>query len=163
MTIRGRAKQHIARYLTSPVVGRVARRVFRERVPGSGCVTETSSIDDRTVAAILFGFYESAERRFVRCFLPHDVDVVELGGSLGIVTQTIRRRVGKERRVVTVEADSELARRLAAATAGAVDVVHAAIDYTGDGATTHFSRGSDNVSGHLGAGVHVTVGRSDAG
>ncbi len=155
MTIRRTAKQRIARYLTAPLVGRIARSVFRERVPGSGSITETSGIDDRTVAALLFGFYESAERRFVRRYLPRDVDVVELGGSLGVVTQTIRQHLRRDRRIVTVEADARLVRRLATTLSGTVDVVHAAIDYAGEGATTQFSRGEDNVSGHLGAGSDV--------
>lgn len=151
-------KRRIARMLTAPFVGKVVRRLFRERVPGSGCVTSTRGVDDRTVATIMFGFYEAAERRFVHRYLPRDIDVVELGGSLGIVTKAILQRTAETRRVVTVEADALLAKSLAERFAGAarVEVVHAAIDCSGAGEVTQFSRGSDNLSGRLGDGNAVT-------
>lgn len=152
-----RLKRKLARAITSPVVGKIARRFFRERVPGSGAITRTTDVDDRTVASIMFGFYEAGERRFIHRYLSRDLDVIELGGSLGIVTHVIRRHVTAERRIVTVEADPVLAEKLAARFESSpnVRVVHGAVDYSGSGETTRFSRGDDNLSGRLGAGARV--------
>jgi FkbM family methyltransferase len=61
---------------------------------------------------LLFRAYESAEYRFVHRYLLRDHDALELGGSIGVMTATIRGLLDSDRRHVVVEADPRLARIL---------------------------------------------------
>tara|TARA_Y100000815_G_scaffold172409_2_gene156934 strand:- start:90052 stop:91599 length:1548 start_codon:yes stop_codon:yes gene_type:complete len=54
------------------------------------------------------GEYEMPERSLVARHLPIDIDVVELGGSLGVVSHSIRRKIGNGPRHVIVEANKRL-------------------------------------------------------
>jgi len=62
---------------------------------------------------IVTGIYESAELRFIEQFLPNDYDVIELGGSLGIVSCYILKKISDDKSVIVVEADQGLAGILA--------------------------------------------------
>jgi FkbM family methyltransferase len=150
-------KLAIAKRLTSPVVGRVLRRVFAGRVPGCGALFDTrvDGFSDTAVASIFFNLYERAERHFVERTLPVDLDVVELGGSLGVVTRTILRKLEPTRRLVTVEADPRLAKGLSTALASFCDsgrliIENAAVDYDSSAQQTRFSPSESNLGGSLG-------------
>jgi len=119
-----------------PWVGRRIGRVFRERVPARGVVIATDSevVNDRTKAQIFWGIYESAEIRFVKGHLRSDLDVVELGSSLGVVSSHIAIALKPEARLVCVEANPELipiikANTLANAAGAKVTILQRAIDY----------------------------------
>ena len=91
--------------------GRLIGRVFRDRIPHRGLVVDVSSphVTARTKARLLFRAYESAEYRFMRRYLPADMDAVELGGSLGVMSCLIRRKLDPDHRLIVVEADPEIA------------------------------------------------------
>ena len=57
---------------------------------------------------IFWGFYESAELRLIRKHLPATLDVVELGGSLGVVAAHIGQRLEPGRQLISVEANPAL-------------------------------------------------------
>lgn len=105
--------------------------------------------------------YEAPEARMVRRHLAPGMHVVELGGCMGIVSATIRDRIGPEARHVVVEALphlAEICRGNAArgAAPGATEVVVAAIDYSG-AASVRFSTGGNAHEGHVGAGRGASV------
>jgi len=56
-------------------------------------------------ASVFWGFYESSEIRFVEKYVRNDLDVIELGSSLGIVSSHIASKLGSGRCLVTVEAN----------------------------------------------------------
>ena len=152
---------HVKRFV-GPIIanrwtGIVAARVLGDRIPHRGLTIDTSSpvVDPETKAALLVNGYESAEFRFVQRYLPVDCDVIELGGSLGVVSCTIRRRIAADRRQIVVEADPRLAtvlrRNLAINDcARGVEIVEAAISYAG-GATVQFALGERSDSGRIAA------------
>ena len=144
--------------MTAPPVGRAVGALWHDRVPCGGARfhTDDPAISPRVKAALLFGFYEGAERRFVRDHLPIDRDVVELGGSMGVVTTAIARRLAPGRRIVTVEANPSLVpvlERNVAANAPGVDVtvVGAALDYSG-AATVPLALGDLSTNAKVGGG-----------
>lgn len=57
------------------------------------------------VASIFWGFYESAEIQFVEKYLDGNHDVIELGGSIGIVSSHIASRLQHSHKLITVEAN----------------------------------------------------------
>lgn len=59
-------------------------------------------------ASIFWGFYESAEIRLINKFLKPDLPVIELGGSLGIVSSFILRKLNVKSSLTVVEANAFL-------------------------------------------------------
>jgi len=104
---------------------------------------------------IFWGMYESAELRLIDRHLPNDVSVIELGGSLGIVTSHIANRIVGS--LVTVEADPRLISMLAANAGPTVTVVNAAISYDSTHSYVGIDFGESSLSGRISSN-----GRPDA-
>ena len=118
--------------------------------------------------------YEEPEARFIGKYLRPDVHVVELGGSIGVMSALIRKRIGRTSRHVIVEANPVLAKvceRNAnlGADPGSVCVVVAAIDYSGK-PEVYFDPGHNSHTGHVAASgicvstttlAHVVAGLPD--
>lgn len=150
-------KRFVGPIIANRWTGIVAARVLGNRIPHRGLTIDTSSpvVDAETKAALLVNGYESAEYRFVQKYLPVDCDVIELGGSLGVISCTIRRRIAADRRQLVVEADPRLAKVLRGNLAindcaRGVEVIEAAISY-GGGATVQFALGERSDSGRIAA------------
>lgn len=97
--------------------------------------------------------YEEPEARFVRAHLSPGTHVVELGGSIGVVSALVRKSIGPDARQIIVEANPALAKICKAnaeryANAGRVDVVEAAIDYSG-APEVFFDFGHNAHTGHV--------------
>src|SRR6185437_3344965 len=54
-------------------------------------------------ASIFWGFYESAEIRLINKFLNPDLPVIELGGSLGIISSFILNKLNSNTSLTVVE------------------------------------------------------------
>jgi len=93
------AKRFIGPLLANRWTGIIAARVLGDRIPHRGLIIDTSSpvVTPNIKAALLLQGYESGEYRFVRRYVPTDCDVIELGGSLGVISCTIRRRIDPAR------------------------------------------------------------------
>jgi FkbM family methyltransferase len=150
-------KKAVAKVLVTETVGHVLGRLFRERIPSRGATIDTSRpVVTGIVKAMLFlRMYESAELRFVARYLRTDLDVVELGSSLGVVTSQIARRLEPGRRVVAVEANEDLLSTLranVALNAPGVEIrtVTAAIDY-GGAAEVELALGDHSFVARVGA------------
>ncbi|MDZ4757534.1 MAG: FkbM family methyltransferase [Bacteroidota bacterium] len=60
------------------------------------------------MASIFWGFYESAERRLLMKYYDGSQDVVELGASIGIISSHIAGKLKPNRKLICVEANSNL-------------------------------------------------------
>lgn len=90
--------------------------------------------------------YERDEAAMILKHLPRDLPVIELGGSLGIISRLIRSRIDPETRHIVVEANADLVEICAknagsGAADGRTEMVHAAIHH--DGPTVSFQIGDD--------------------
>jgi FkbM family methyltransferase len=150
-------KVFVARTLCHPIVGGIVATLSRDRirVRGLGVDTSDPAIAPSVKASLFWGFYESAESRFVRRYLLTDCDAIELGSSLGIVSCHMRRRLITDRRLVCVEANLqllpvlEMTLRLNRCDEN-VTIIGGAIDYAaGDHASVWFSPGASNVQGRV--------------
>ncbi len=96
--------------LLSAPVGRVVGRACGDRIPlyGERIDTANPAISPGTKAQILFRLYERHELRFIRTMVRHDLDVVELGASIGVTGAFLRRQLEPGRRLVCVEANPDL-------------------------------------------------------
>lgn len=68
-----------------------------------------ANMDKRIVASVFWGFYESAEIRFIEKYFNGDVDAIELGASSGIVSSHIISKFQTSaKRFIGVEANGNL-------------------------------------------------------
>jgi len=155
-------RTRIGDVLCHPIIGDAIAGVFRGRVPslrfGTRLETHASCVTGKVAALIFWGMYESAEIRFVRRYLAPELDVIELGGSIGAVTSEIARRQAPGHQLISVEANPELIPLLrrnvdANAPGHPVRILHRALDYAGGGAPTRFARGVTNMDGATGGGA----------
>jgi len=126
----------------------------RNRIRSHDVVVDTSSrwISDETRAALFWGFYEGAERRAIARYLRPELDVIELGASIGFLSVLIARRI-RSRKLVAVEANPELIpileRNLSHNGVRDVQVVNQAVAYGTDHVA--FQLLHDTASGHIAA------------
>lgn len=104
---------------------------------------------------VIDGKYEQDERRAIERHMPADLPVIELGGSLGIISRFIASRLADTTAHVVVEANPDLvaiceanARR--AARSGPVTLVHKALSY--DGPRVAFLASDDFLSNRIASG-----------
>ncbi len=161
-----RAKTWVAGIACSAPVGATIAAVFGQRVPnlrfpGSRIDVSSPLVPARLAASIFFGIYESAEMRFVRSRLRRNLDVVELGSSIGVVACAVARRQAPGRKLVCVEANPDLIpllrQNLAANAPGhPVSVVNRALDYDPERQEVELVFGDTNLGGS-------TIGRDATG
>ncbi len=157
MRVVSRTKIKIYKTLCRPAVGRFVARAFRNRIHNGGCVIDIGSplVAPEVKASLFWGFYEKAEIKFINRYLRRDLDAVELGGSLGVVTCQLRKRIDDCRRIVCIEANPELAalirRNLNLNQLNEnVSVIAKAIDYEAPGqGEVFFVSGEDSLGGRV--------------
>jgi len=153
-TISG-LKVWLAGLVCRPSVGRGLSALFSGRVPNLGVQIDVTheSVPPEHAACIFFGLYEQNEIRFVRRFLRSDLDVVEIGSGIGVVSAHILTKLTQGTKLVCVEANPflipVLRRNVELNGFGAeVSVLQRALDYSGS-KTVGFRVDSMN----LGSGV----------
>jgi len=103
-------KKLVYRLLCNNITGSVIYTFCKENVPdlrwpGFKFRIPQSSVNKEMTASVFWGFYESSEIRFVEKYFRDDLDVIELGSSIGIVSSHIASKLGSGRRLITVEAN----------------------------------------------------------
>jgi hypothetical protein len=92
-------KAVVCALLTVPFMQAAVCLVFRSHVPFKGLRIAVSKNREarRTKCALVFRMYESAEIRFIHRYLPNNIDVIELGSSIGVTSCEIRRMIKHDR------------------------------------------------------------------
>lgn len=157
------ARSLLASVLSHPLMGRLLTAAFRGRIPsvrfpGPRIAVCAPGVSPRLAADIFWGIYESGEIRFLQRHLRSELDVVELGSSLGVVACHIGRMQKPGKKLVCVEANSELVPALRRNVASnlpdrPVIVLNRAIDYNPSRDTVPLVFGNTSLGGR-------TVGRS---
>ncbi|MEM7471497.1 MAG: FkbM family methyltransferase [Pseudomonadota bacterium] len=111
--------------------------------------------------ALLKNKYEAEEREYVETYLPQGCDVLELGGSVGVLASFTRSKMQSDTKQIVVEAIPELAeicaRNLSTHdTASKSKVIQAAVSYQ-DAKTISFTVGDNPHVGRIGGAGSRTV------
>lgn len=134
---RLRLKQLAMRTACHPLVGHLVAGWTCDQVRNRGCLIDTShpSVSASVKASLFWGAFEKSEVLFVQKYLAPQYDVIELGSGIGVVSSHIARRLDRDRRMVCVEANPEIAswitHNVQQNAAIRPLVVQAAIDYSG--------------------------------
>lgn len=94
--------------LCEKTVGKILMYLYGNEIPTKGfkILTDSPRISEEKKASIFWGIHERVEIAFVDRYLKKRLDVVELGGSIGVVSCHI---LAKRNKLIVVEADPELA------------------------------------------------------
>ena len=99
-------KGDLKQILANDTSGRLISNFYRHKIPYRGFkVAIEPRVRSRIAAQLFWRFYERIELDQIEAFLPPDLDVVELGASIGVSTMLIARKLAPGRRVVALEAD----------------------------------------------------------
>jgi FkbM family methyltransferase len=101
-------KKWLFKRLCNPFTGKLILLIYPRRIPNIRWpkfkfFVNASGINKRIIASIFFGFYESAEVRLIQRYFKGQNDVIELGGSLGIVSSHISSLMHADRKLIVVE------------------------------------------------------------
>ena len=151
--LKHRLKRRVFRALCHPWIGLWIYRVFKGRIPnirtGKRFIMPLNYCNFSNHASVFWGFYESAEIRLINRYLSPHFPVIELGGSLGIVSSYINSKIAGQRHIV-VEANpfiiSTIENNLLAlneSRPNCAEVINAAIGYKGE--ETFISISSNNT------------------
>ncbi len=132
-------------------VGIAIGKLFDERIPSRGLRINSNGVAPQVKSQLLFGTYESAEIRAVCRHLRSDLDVIELGASIGVLSCHIRRKLAMDRHLYAIEPDPDLVKLIeenlqANRLQSGVTVVNRAIAKSSG--EQSFVRSTTNLSGH---------------
>jgi len=108
-----RLKKIISDLLCSKAIGRVIYTLSGGKIPSVRNLPYRFFVpfkysNHNIHASIFWGFYESAEIRLINKFLNPDLPVIELGGSLGIISSFILHKLNSNSSLTVVEANASL-------------------------------------------------------
>src|SRR5690349_13747309 len=105
-------KTRMARVTELKPIGIAIGKLFDERIPSRGLRIESRGLAPEVKSQLLFGTYESAEIRAVHRHLRSDLDVIELGASIGVLSCHIRRKLAMDRHLYAIEPDPNLVKSI---------------------------------------------------
>lgn len=153
MGMRKRVTRFLYWTFTRSPLAHLIAAIFRSAIyDGKGLLSLPENAPPDVASAIFFRVYERPERLMVRRWLPQQVDCIELGASLGVVSREILQTIESNQTYVGVEASPELApfaRKNIEALKKQTHaiVVNKAISYSSTG--LRFETGGDHLGGRV--------------
>jgi FkbM family methyltransferase len=111
--IKTSLKKVIYNLLCNKITGSIIVFVYGNAIPNIRWKGYLFSVKDTNmikpiIASLFWGFYESSEIRFVEKYLKGDSDIIEMGGSCGVVSSHLVSKLKKGKRLISVEANKNL-------------------------------------------------------
>ena len=148
-------KVFIGTALCHPIISAMISAAFKGRIPSQGFIFDTNSkyIPRCNAASIFWGLYERKEIYCIRRFLRANLDVIELGSSLGVTTIHIVAVQERARKLICVEANPYLIKTIQNnvtfnAPWKKAEIINRAIDYSGQ-MEVNFTVGENNLGSHI--------------
>jgi FkbM family methyltransferase len=144
--------------LTKGPLGTITGTLLRGRAfDRLGPVATPQGAKADTISAIIYGIYEYPERLLVSRWLPSDIDCVELGCSIGVISRVILSKLKPPCRLIAVEASRDLLglTRKNIESAGFVSrftTIHRAVHYEEE--SVAFANHTDHIRGQVARSGH---------
>jgi len=155
MAIFSQIKLLVGNALCSPIISSLISTTFKGLIPSRGFTVDTNndSIPQCNAASLFWGLYERKEIEFVRKFLRRNLDVIELGSSLGVISLHIVKCQDRNQKTICVEANPYLIKTIEEniklnVSWKKVEVLNRAIDYSGQSEVT-FYISKNNLGSHV--------------
>lgn len=143
--------------LCHDIIGQAISIIYQDKIPHEDFIfnTKCDFVQPSTKARIFWGVYETAEIGFIKRHLRPDLDVIELGSSLGVVASHIGKLLNPSSQLICVEANPLLLDCLTEnLKQNIVDktpiLIHGAIDYFHDQKLIEFSVSRDSLISQIG-------------
>ena len=149
-------KNFIFRFCCNKVTGTIISKIFSNNIPDLRWLNyrfliNPQKVNKKIAASIFFGFYESSEIRFVHKYYSGDSDVIELGGSLGIVSSHIGSLMKPDRKHIVVEPNpfliSVAKKNIEKHSKGNFKLINAALNYSSQ--KSRLAITTNNTANHL--------------
>ena len=147
-------KKNVARILEGKLVGSIVDFVCNKEIKLNNLKFDVSSpvIRMNTKSQLFFGYYESAEIRFINKYLDNYYDVIEIGANIGVVSCHILKKIAFKKRLITVEANPQIVGILKKNIElnfpdANYEIINSVLDYSGDENEFGFFRIADNNLG----------------
>jgi FkbM family methyltransferase len=106
-------KKAFYQLLCNKLTGSLIVFLFKDKIPdirwkGYAFTLRDTQIPASITASIFWGFYESAEIRFAEKYFRGNMNVLEMGGSCGIVSAHLVSKLHVGKKLISVEANSNL-------------------------------------------------------
>jgi FkbM family methyltransferase len=155
MTIFSQIKLLVGITLCNPIISSLISTTFKGRIPSGGFIIDTNNdfIPQCNSASLFWGLYERKEIEFIRKFLRRNLDVIELGSSLGAISLHIIKCQDRSKKTICVEANPHLIKTIEEniklnVSWKKVEVLNRAIDYSGQSEVT-FYISKNNLGSHV--------------
>jgi FkbM family methyltransferase len=150
--IRNLIYQFLCHSWFSQIVGRLLPGDIPTRI---GWIKPPVGTSAEIKSKLLFGLYEYPERLLIKKHLPSDLDCIELGSSIGYISNHIARKLEKQCQITLVEALPQNMELLLLNTTmmrqyKKVRLICKAISYSGETVDFHIAES------HLGGGIEAT-------
>jgi FkbM family methyltransferase len=148
--------------LCHDAIGQVISTIYQDKIPQGDFIfnTKCDVVKPSTKARLFWGVYETPEIDFIKKHLRPDLDVIELGSSLGVVASHIGKMLNPSSRLICVEANPLLLDCLAENLKKNIGdknpiLIHAAINYLDEQKSIEFSVSSDSLVSQIGHHAHA--------
>lgn len=103
-------KALIYKLLCNNITGSLLKVIFPKALPdirwrGYRFIVPSRYVNKSISASIFWGFYESAEIRYIEQYYNGELNVIEFGSSIGVVSSHIAARLKAGRKLIAVEAN----------------------------------------------------------
>lgn len=105
-----RIKYEISKIIEAPFVASITRSYVASTWNSEDFRIDVTSplMTDKNVSRMFWGYYEASERKLIRKYLRSESCVIELGGSLGVISSLIATRLAPDASLFIVEANPGL-------------------------------------------------------
>jgi FkbM family methyltransferase len=100
-------KRVVSYFICHPLVNWIIGIIFQDLIPHQGNRILVPP-GDKLKSSLFFGLYESAEIRMINKYLPVNMDLVELGSSIGGVSCVLAKKLSPQNKLICVEANPNL-------------------------------------------------------
>ncbi|QNP29908.1 FkbM family methyltransferase [Cylindrospermopsis curvispora] len=106
-------KRVVSYFICHPLVNWTIGIIFQNLIPHQGSRILVPPGGGKLKSYLFFGLYESAEIRMINKYLPVNMDVIELGSSIGGVSCVLAKKLSPQNKLICVEANPNLLNLLA--------------------------------------------------
>jgi FkbM family methyltransferase len=149
-----------ANILCNDVIGQLIALISSNNIHNGNCIINTNceTVKPSVKARLFWGVYETPEIDFVNKYLRSDLDVIELGSSIGVIASHVGQKLKSSSRLICVEANpilidclkDNIQRNINEDNVDNYVVINAAIDYSNNSDWVEFAISNNSLESRIG-------------
>jgi FkbM family methyltransferase len=78
--------------------------IYKKKIIFKNCIINIINVDRINLVRLLFGYYESAEARLLKKYFISDLDFIDIGAGIGVMSSYYSKNNPKHKKIICVEA-----------------------------------------------------------